>query len=642
MQPARQRRSLVINIFTEFKFSDYEITDAEHSLLPMGCRFDNDARQVINCWKSATINACPGSGKTTVLLAKLKLLSSKFPFSDGSGICVLSHTNVAVNEIKSKLSNEADKLLSYPNFVGTLQSFVDHFIVFPYLRTITKQTIHPMDNEAYANMLYTLIRTDSNYETIFKLIRAKCRKGYNKNLDEISWLCCSYLKNDCLYHDNKSVAGAKAPSAIQYRNAVENLLKEHGAIRFTDAYGYATLAINELNSEFSDLLTKRFKYVFIDEYQDCDVEQRALIDKLFPPEKCTIFKIGDVDQSIFSGFSESKLWEIYGNELPLSCSNRYGQEIADILTHLRTGKKQITSSRQKTGFKPVLIIFDDDNPSSVLPTFVSILDEKQLTDPNGVYKVIGKVKNVKGLAIGDYWEEFFSGNLRSYDNYHYYLDEINSALIKGEVYTVELTVRRLLCQVLRFIKLKDDSGNYYNSQTIKEFLKPIGRQNDYLTGILRLAQLQPNKSDLYVELQGFINKVMGCEDIFKSLPQYFFKGFKTVASNNRRNVYHDNRGRKIFFDTVHGVKGETHDVTLYVETVEYKSGDLKRVIPLFEGEETLETPIAEYARRCVYVGMSRPRKLLCVAIRGSSHQNHEKIFDSWERFDLRRKIARDT
>ena len=47
------------------------------------------------------------------------------PLENGAGICVLSHTNVAVNEIKNRLSDYADRLLSYPNYIGTIQSFID-------------------------------------------------------------------------------------------------------------------------------------------------------------------------------------------------------------------------------------------------------------------------------------------------------------------------------------------------------------------------------------------------------------------------------------------------------------------------------------------------------------------------------------
>ena len=112
----------------EWQISNAEIQATESLLLPDGCHFADDALQVIRHWNSVDVSACPGSGKTTVLLAKLKLLADRMPLENGAGICVLSHTNIAVNEIKNKLAGYADKLMSYPNYIGTIQSFIDQFV----------------------------------------------------------------------------------------------------------------------------------------------------------------------------------------------------------------------------------------------------------------------------------------------------------------------------------------------------------------------------------------------------------------------------------------------------------------------------------------------------------------------------------
>lgn len=88
----------------EWGISDLDIESTEKLLLPEEAHFSEDARNVIRCWHSADVAACPGSGKTTVLLAKLKLLVDRMPFENGVGICVLSHTNIAIDEIRKCLS----------------------------------------------------------------------------------------------------------------------------------------------------------------------------------------------------------------------------------------------------------------------------------------------------------------------------------------------------------------------------------------------------------------------------------------------------------------------------------------------------------------------------------------------------------
>lgn len=53
----------------EWQISDQDIQAVEEILLPHGAQFPEDARNVIRCWHSTNVAACPGSGKTTVLLA---------------------------------------------------------------------------------------------------------------------------------------------------------------------------------------------------------------------------------------------------------------------------------------------------------------------------------------------------------------------------------------------------------------------------------------------------------------------------------------------------------------------------------------------------------------------------------------------
>jgi len=99
--------------------------------------FDENRRKILKAMHSIDVQACPGSGKTTLIAAKLILLAQKWPLKH-QGICVLSHTNVAKDEIISRLKvsniREARSLLSYPHFIGTIQEFVNRFLALPYLR----------------------------------------------------------------------------------------------------------------------------------------------------------------------------------------------------------------------------------------------------------------------------------------------------------------------------------------------------------------------------------------------------------------------------------------------------------------------------------------------------------------------------
>lgn len=167
----------------EWQISGQDIHAVEEILLPHGAQFPEDARNVIRCWHSTNVAACPGSGKTTVLLAKLKLLADRMPLENGAGICVLSHTNVAVNEIKNRLSDYVDRLLSYPNYIGTIQSFIDRFVTMPYLRNVSGRNVQVVDGFTYAQ---------HTPATIKKVLEDKYREPYRQWMYEMSTL----QKND--------------------------------------------------------------------------------------------------------------------------------------------------------------------------------------------------------------------------------------------------------------------------------------------------------------------------------------------------------------------------------------------------------------------------------------------------------------
>ena len=123
-------------IFNNIEITEDDIRYAEEILFGKTNIFDKEERIPIieNFNKSFDVNACPGSGKTTVLLAKLIILSRKMPLNNGQGICVLTHTNVAIDEIKSKLGDKSDILFKYPNYFGTIQNFIDKYLAIPYLK----------------------------------------------------------------------------------------------------------------------------------------------------------------------------------------------------------------------------------------------------------------------------------------------------------------------------------------------------------------------------------------------------------------------------------------------------------------------------------------------------------------------------
>lgn len=619
----------------DWNITDNEIEVVEELLLPENCHFADDAKKVIRYWKSTDISACPGSGKTTVLLAKLKLIADRMPLENGAGICVLSHTNVAVNEIKSKLTEYADRITSYPNFVGTIQSFIDKFITFPYLKSITNQPLQVVDDIMYAKYIYKLLQKEiTKYKKLYNLINMRFDKGEAKYEDIFDFIKDLYLKNGDLYQRGsyKSLAKAGSDSATQYHKAKDELLLEHGIFTYKDAYQYGMYVISQ-RKDLSSLLCKRFCYVFIDEFQDCDQIQREVLSSIFNKTKCCVFKIGDPDQAIYINDRENpEDWKPSEPTLHIASSNRYSQEIADILSPLKSDKQRICSLRGKVGIPPTVIIYNDDTRNHVIEAFVFLLDKYGLTDPNGIYKAIGWIKNesAKGIKVGDYWEGYnATDKLKSENRYWGIIDSICEELKQGKLYKAENLVSRLMYMIVNYLDCKNSKGQYFTYSSIKKILDSTYHQiyREKVISLTCLDEYEPTLIDHII--REMVNEIFAKDDVFNRLPKDFMEKNDKNKTKSSNNVCIFN-GRKIQFSTVHKVKGETHDATLYLETETKNSSDLKRVLPYLNGTKPGTSQLYSYSRKCVYVGFSRPRKLLCVAIHKDTYDKNKNAFKSWE------------
>ena len=635
----------------EWEVSDQDIKSTEEFLLPYGAHFPEDARNVIRCWHSTDIAACPGSGKTTVLLAKLKLLADKMPLENGAGICVLSHTNVAVDEIKKRLSGYANRLLSYPNYIGTIQSFIDRFVTMPYLRNISGQNVQVVDSLTYAQHMLNKMQRNKKYSAL-DYVTKKNFDASGQFLERLHHTQALYIRDDgalCVGKQKKALAGAQKTSTMQYNNLLADLLENEGIIRYQDAYLYAKDAINDLTKAYTDLFSSRFRYVFIDEYQDCDGIQRQALSSIFDSSECAVFRIGDSDQAIYNSSEDATPdWVPKADFLPIMTSCRFSQEIANVICKLKRNDKSISTFAGETGVKPVLLIFSPEKIERVIGGFISALEAHALYDNNGIYKAIGAIRKEEssGLKIGSYWSEFDSSVKKKREhNYWALVDDITILLSEGKIYKAEQTVRKLLCRVFHYIKIKNPaSGKDYTTASIKKPLDENYREL-YRQWIYEMSRLQSiDRQSVDQVLRQKVNELLriknpNASDVFTYLPEFFLDNSTIVNQVDmpEKNVLIDPiRGRKIVFDTIHGVKGETHDATLYLETERQGASDLNRILPYYGVGKLGSSKLYDYSRKLAYVGMSRPKKLLCVAMQTKTYEKSKGVFDDeWKIVDLR-------
>ncbi len=93
-------------------------------------RLTDEQRLVADHPAEAFVEACPGAGKTRTIVARLARLQAVLP--PRRGIAVLSFTNSAVEEFIERCHiSGVDGILRHPGFVGTFDHFLRQFFVAP-------------------------------------------------------------------------------------------------------------------------------------------------------------------------------------------------------------------------------------------------------------------------------------------------------------------------------------------------------------------------------------------------------------------------------------------------------------------------------------------------------------------------------
>ena len=612
--------------------TESDIEYAEKILLTEGQHFDDERRSFIKNLEVIDLQAVPGSGKTTALLAKLLILERKLPFVDNSGILVLSHTNVAIDEIKHKIELFCPKLFRYPNFIGTIQSFVDEFLAIPYYTTICKKKPVRIDNEIYQERVTKILEHPYNYR--FKLSEnyfAKILHIKNSNpnifydvrfdIKDSNSILVNRLNGE-EFSVKKPIGKTKPQNYQDYTNEEKeklyewflsfkkNILKQ-GILHFDDAYFLAKAYLFHF-PKIKEIIQKRFSYVFVDEMQDMETHQYDLLEKLFYDDgnSTSIFqRIGDKNQAIFNNIESNEVnWIDRRNNLVLTNSHRLSSKIANVVKSFALNNPNNFDIIGLNGcdIKPHIILFDDASKEKVIPKFAELVkgfkEEGRLID-HGKYPI-------KAICWKDY--------LLFYDR--------NSQTLKS----IKNNIINAFLKVLRFEDIFDDNKRYFTKyilfKTLKE--KYFDKYQEFNLKLYHWSMLilKGKLDEAYDEIKSYMNDFIKIFDETKNLTissSLFNQESQTQVPDNTEQLKDNNLYTEgdinIEVATVHSVKGQTHCATLYLESFFYKDGtksyESERLKNAFLGN-AIQSPAkrVQQSLKMVYVGFSRPTNLLCVAI----------------------------
>ena len=644
----------------EIKITDDEIRYAESLLLPADKTFDNERKAFIRNFNTIDLQAVPGSGKTTALLAKLIILERKLPFANGSGILVLSHTNAAVDEIKEKIQRHCPKLFSYPNFLGTIQSFVDEFLAIPfYVQKYNKKPTridHEIYNEfatnRYNNLPNSAAKTWLNRqhdpESLFKNFRfdidLNLTNGMNGTIN---------LRSDSNSQTYKTLKTIKLQ------------ILQSGVLNYDVAYFLAELYLKKIPN-IKTILQKRFAFVFVDEMQDMDTHQYNLLEKIFYDDGNSVSKIqriGDKNQAIYNSVKSIDVWNDRADVLRLSGSQRLSKPIADVVKKfaLYNDAHFDIVGLNECNIKPHILVFENATIENIIPCFARIVKDKELVNSERPIKVVcwntgwkedeASRNDVTKLRLEDYYKGFKKEQGKPKQDY----DNLKSYLLyyekKKTLEPLRKSILNAFLKILRLENINTTDERPYTKKKLIEFIyeKDVQKYDELNLNLYRwsIKIIKEKTNEVWNEIKEYIPTLLALFDKTISASSGFInnenaeipvESLEILAPTN----HFKGDGLEIEITSVHAVKGQTHCATLYLESyfqkdgtgVNAKSYESQRLAQQLLGTQ-IQSNVGDRIKqsaKMAYVGFSRPTDLLCVAVHKDRFDNFLSQIDRevWE------------
>lgn len=342
-----------------------------------GCDFNGPNQQAfLSSVDSCDVQAAPGHGKTTLLVAKLALLSRCWD-SRVQGVCVMSHTNAAREEVERKLAHHpaASAFLGHPHFIGTVTAFIDRYIALPYLRGLG-WSVHRIDDDVFAAV------AGSRWRSKHALVGyARMNSGANRRAVEHEFV--PKLALAPAFVCDTGVAPQRLAIRRRHRQpgphsqsgaALEELKAElvsDGYYRFCDLTALANQALEKCPA-LIERIRRRFPIVLLDEAQDTNGEQLTLLNHLFAAD-VAYQRLGDQNQTLYEDEDQTPndYWRAGDGVIPLNESRRFGTNIAEFASRLTVRAPQQITGLPDVPSRRTLILFCLDTISAVLPTYVA-------------------------------------------------------------------------------------------------------------------------------------------------------------------------------------------------------------------------------------------------------------------------------
>jgi len=235
--------------------------------------------------RAAFVEACPGAGKTRAILDRLENLLKGLPPRHCIG--VLSFTQSAVEEFVIRCKNRGlYGVLSHPHFCGTFDAFVRHFLVVPTGIEGSAGTIRP-----------TIV---DSWESMGIRVQVKGVSGQGPFLDSFDPETNS-VDLDKIGDRRVRAAVAKAKDKFEDRaKRFREGLRKKGYLSAADARLEALRKIqgDGIGPAVGRAVAARFIEIIVDEGQDCNPQDIEIL-RWLRQHGVRVTLLADLDQSIY-------------------------------------------------------------------------------------------------------------------------------------------------------------------------------------------------------------------------------------------------------------------------------------------------------------------------------------------------------
>jgi len=527
------------------------------------------------------VRACPGSGKTYCVSARLARLILEWK-NDYAGIAAVSFTNVAWQEIEKKYSDEfkLGEKISFPHFLGTIDSFINKYIFLPYGHLILKCKNRPILVGEPHGIWTGKYFSDSLFDNI------------------------SYKIDGTLYAINNLAMPNNWVANTKIISSKKNINK--GGFATQSDANYFAMKILEQFPQIAKSVALRFPYLIVDEAQDTSDIQMRIIDLLIENGLNEVMLVGDPDQAIFEWNDArpdllNEKFNAWKDSVVLNESRRSSQLICNYTFNISSLAEASTAISDVKEFthRPKVILYNNNNLPEIVTEFIYECEQNGIVAREESIAVIYRSKNLVNDITGipeipfkrspwvtqdNYTKDFAKGKFL-YDNGDF----------KGGFKAIEKAISKQMnnlsfCSEENIDKMIEKHGFVKFKSLVYQFINLLPKTDITLGQWIADTNTSLKNSKLDFELK------------IKNTGENY--SFNQVFLNEKGKII----DRKFRLGTVHSVKGETFDATLLILKTRgigkaYKT-ILKDNISIADSEEL----------RIAYVGMTRPRKILVIAV----------------------------